>query len=130
MPDRSVYREVKPTELIGTWKLTTESVSHLVADGYADEGLECTIISRDDSTVDFSSVNTGASPPVHQTKSAFWKITHSSFNGDTRVTLSEHEPSDYGFLSYGFTEDYGNLRLWNFHGDPDQWEFVEYTKVE
>jgi len=130
MPDLSVYRTVNPKELIGKWKLTRESILHLTADGYFDEGHECTIVFNADKTAQFSSVNSGPSPPEHQIRSGFWQIGPCSTNGDTRVTISEREPSEFGFVSFGFTEKRGALRLWNFHGDPDMWEFIEYTRIE
>jgi len=130
MPDRSVYRIVEPAELVGTWELRPASIRHLVADGYIDDGQNCTITFHADGAAEFSSVNTIPSPPEHQIRVGFWKIAPCSVNGDTRVTISRQKPSRHGFASFGFTEHYGPLRLWNFLGDPDMWEFVEYTKVE
>lgn len=130
MPDRNVSRTIEPSELIGKWKLTGESLAHLIADGYTDEGLECTIVFRADSTAKFFSINDLLSPPLHQDKSGFWEIGPGAVNGETRVTISDRRRSEFGFVSFGFTEDRGKLRLWNFRGDPDMWEFIEYTKVK
>jgi hypothetical protein len=27
-----------------------------------------------------------------------------------------------------FAEKNGTIRLWNYYGDPDSWEFVEYER--
>ena len=131
--DDKIYRDIHDSEVVGEWKLTTSSLALLRSDGYSGKGVDCTINLRADSTATFSSVNNWKSPPEHQTTEGFWKLERNTTkyqpNAPVRLEISELE-NRHHFISFGFRKHGGEMRLSDYHGDPDNWEFAEYSKTE
>ncbi|HUU42711.1 MAG TPA: hypothetical protein VMX57_02970 [Planctomycetota bacterium] len=89
-----------------------------------------------DGTIAFASVLELSDPWEYRytTAAGTWKLEHDTARGSnvtTKNTLSldmrTAGKTVYHYLY--FAEDRGPLLLWNYYGDPDSWEFLEYTRI-
>ena len=128
MPDKNLQRHVQKSEVIGTWIMTPESIKLMVRDGYVvDPTLKYQMIIRLDGTMSFDSVGTAYDnyPTIRAEGSYF--IAHHE-DGTTTLGTNLWYNNIENNYHYSFAEEDGVLTLWEYHGDPDSWEFIEYTK--
>ena len=121
-------------DVIGAWKMSIESVAPLVRDGFHSEPTnECRIIFNPDGTCLFQSVYSFARQHRYLAVIGSWRLEHDT-NGDSNIKKKnalrlELLIEGANHLSHlNFAREDGVLVLWNYHGDPDQWEFVEYRR--
>ena len=130
-PDPFTKDPVDTERLVGTWVMTPDSLPLLVADGYDDKGLENQIVFHANGTAEFSSVTDLTSPPTHQERTGRWEISNCPVNGETRVKIIAESPDPRRTIfSSAFSSNRKRLRLRDFYGDPDMWEFLEYHKIK
>ena len=62
-----------------------------------------------------------------------WKLEHNTTGGSNihktnalSLEIKMPEMTDNRYLN--FAEQDNKLILWNFYGDPDSWEFLEYER--
>ncbi len=135
LPDRNLKQYVSKNEVIGSWTMTAKSLSLLIRDGFQKkEGHQYEIEIFPDGTCRFQSVRGKFQGGIYHEVMGNWKLEHDK-TGDSNVkkknTLQLQLPlsksTSYHYLN--FDKKDGKLILWNFYGDPDSWEFIEYTKV-
>jgi hypothetical protein len=135
LPDRNLGRRVADSEIVGTWTMTPESLALLERDGFRRApGQTFTMTFAGDGAAEFASVDElDQKHYVHLLGT--WELLHDSSRGtSTRRTnelvlsLRARDGSHSESIDWGFDEVGGKLRLWSFLGDPDSWEFVEYTR--
>ena len=121
-PDKHVSRTVEKSELVGNWTLTSQSLGYLKSDGYDPGGEkkhEFTLL--DDGTCTLTSVYDNSDFP-YVDGSGVWTIK------DGKKVEIEIDANDRSYtFHFGIGEKRGRLYFWQFHGDPDMWEFIEYN---
>jgi len=133
-PDRNVKEALAESDVIGRWKMTTNSLSLLTREGFRSEPAHSyTIQLHKDGTCLFQSVEAFATKGTYISASGIWKLGHDIKRGDNaRVKNVIQMELDVGgvthFADLNFTRQDGVLMLWEFYGDPDQWEFIQYAR--
>ena len=129
MPDRDVEERLTQPDVVGTWKLTAESLQLLQRDKFqtAPEHLY-TIAFRLDGTCTFASVDNDFYNNHYEVVEGTWRVEHNT-RGDSNVTKRNALCLDLQgrmcWLNFDRDEQ-KRLLLWNYYGDPDMWEFLEY----
>lgn len=132
LPDRNLGRTVTPSEIVGTWRLTPESLRLLERDGFKplpDQTFTMTF--AEDGAARFASIDPWE-PTTYAVRAGTWALVHGTPQGRTNVLelrLQGAGESGTSFVNWNFDEVGGSLVLWSFLGDPDSWEFVEYTRA-
>jgi len=129
--DIRLQRKVETAEVIGTWKLRGDSLETAKREGQGDgftpaPGQTYQILFRSDGTCHFSSLTQ-------------MPLKYADYEGTWRLDFrkNEHRPNElsvelkrgagYGF-TLEFTEEDGRLVIWEYLGDPDDWQFLKYDK--
>ena len=114
--------------------MTGKSLALLVRDGFSPAATNhYTIVFKADGSCLFQSVESFSEKHRYVSASGIWKLEHDT-QGDSnirkknalRLELSVDGETHSRYLN--FAREHGALILWNYHGDPDQWEFVEYRR--
>jgi hypothetical protein len=132
--DRHTTRKVATSEIVGTWKMTAASLRLLKRDGYVPSpGETQTIRFNADGSLAFASVIDGFKGGTFNTCSGTWKLNYDrTIDRETvranSIDLELRRTSDTHLRSLSLAEEGGKLRLWNYYGDPDSWEFIEYER--
>jgi hypothetical protein len=134
-PDRNVKEALADDDVIGRWKMTTKSLGLFARDGFRSEPAQTyTITFHKDGTCVFHSIEHSASAPkgTYILASGVWKLAHDVKRGaNVMVKNAVQTELNVGgttvFRDWDFTREDGVLMLWDFYGDPDQWEFIEYA---
>ena len=135
-PSRDLSRRVGEAELLGSWKLTADSIALLKRDGVVRDpvGRDVFVFEPDGRLRLESSVRV----PQENRDQAIrgtWKLEHdTNANSNVRYNNALHlqiaDPGDLHDRWLNIDESGGRLRLWSYYGDPDLWEFMEYERVE
>ena len=136
LPDRHLNEYVTKGDVVGTWRLTDEALTLLNNGAFKSEESHANTVSfREDGTCEFHSVMNDPTGSVYRELSGTWTLTHDTKSGanvrrknSLDMTLQADDLTIYTGLSFDRVD--GELVLWEFYGDPDMWEFVEYLKVE
>jgi hypothetical protein len=132
--DRHMTRKVATSEIVGTWKMTAASLQLLKRDGYVPSpGETQTITFNADGSLAFASVLDDFKAGTYNTCSGMWKLNHDkTIDNETvranAINIELKRTSDTHLRTLSLAEVGGKLRLWNFYGDPDSWEFIEYER--
>ena len=135
-PDINLKRKASEKEIVGTWKLTSQTRDLLKAKGFADEpSKEYTITFASDGSLQFSSIMEDAEHPVLMEGAGNWTLEHDLAQGDNikkanDISLKIHFPKTTYWYHLFLTEENGKLLLWYWYGDPDSWEFIKYERIE
>lgn len=119
-------------DVIGTWSMSTNSLALLARDGFpAAATNHYSITFSEDGTCSFKSVESFASQHRYVSVGGTWKLEHdtqgnSNIKKKNAIRLDLPVDGGWHFEHLNFAREHGVLILWNYHGDPDQWEFVEY----
>jgi hypothetical protein len=138
MPSRDISERVEDVAVIGTWRLTEKSLRTLERDGFRrDPGHAYTIVFAPNNVCRFASVDTflDLDKPTYVDARCTWTLEHDVRDSNDRripnqMKLEVNGPKGPFAWDFGFARDDGTLVLWEFYGDPDQWEFLEYAKVK
>lgn len=131
-PNRNLKRTVNETEIIGTWKLTPQSLALLQRDGFVtDPDHAYTITFNLDGSMMFASVVKDMQNGQYTQAAGQWTLEHDT-NDNSNIHKTNALRFDIGrhLMLLNFTEQEGRLLLWNYYGDPDSWEFLEYERHE
>jgi hypothetical protein len=134
MPNRHVSERVEDAAVIGTWRLTEESLRTLERDGFRREpGHAYTIAFEPNNRCRFASV-LEIDKPSYLDAPCTWTLAH-----DVRDSNELRIPNQLKLEVCGsngpfgwdlsFARDDGGLVLWEFYSAPDLWEFLEYAKA-
>lgn len=133
-PDRNVKRKVTESEIIGTWRMTPDSLTLLKRDGFRSEPAHAyTITLNADGTFRFASVVDGFHGLRYVDVKGTYVLEHDT-NGNSnihkknvlKIMIRAEGASQDCYLN--FAEEDGSLLLWSYYGDPDLWEFIEYER--
>jgi hypothetical protein len=136
LPSRDLDEYVGEADVVGTWRLTDASLRLLRGDGFvtSDEHLY-QITFRADGHCLYSSVLIASDPDEYVNVEGRWELEHDT-TGDSNIVVKNAvdlrlDLGDGGYHGHlHFHKRDGRLILWEFHTDPDAWEFVEYEKIE
>jgi hypothetical protein len=129
-PDIHLPRYAAAEEIVGTWNLAARTLGIAKRDGYV--ALEATphqIAFRADGTCDFSSITEFGRKVEYRSSRGSWKLEHDTGMPGEKRKKNEVviRIKDRGISLY-ITEEKGRLFLWDFWGDPDEWELLRYEK--
>lgn len=133
-PDRNVKEVLAESDVIGTWRMTTNSLALLTRDGlHSNPAHSYTITFQKDGSCSFRSVEEFAHKGTYVSASGVWKLGHEVKRGENAKVknLLQMELNVEGsthFHHLCFAREHGVLVLWEFYGDPDEWEFIEYAR--
>jgi hypothetical protein len=134
--DRTIARRVTPPDLVGTWRITKDGLEGLRFGGHnANLVTEAHRIElRADSTCTYTSVvepclaadPAGSSLVAADTPCAWQLATNGRYQ---EVTLSlTPRPNHERGLHFYITEEGGQLHLFWYICDPDQWHYFEFSR--
>ena len=134
IPDMKRY--VSQDELIGVW-IPTSGTERIIAQdkpsGTRPE--KCHLKLNRDGTCEFDSVYGSYSSFAYRKTTGTWALEHDT-DGNSNVRKKNAIAFDMqsrefaGNMYLNITENKGKLILWEWHGDPDSCEFIEYEKEE
>jgi hypothetical protein len=129
-PDIHLPRYATAEEIVGTWNLAEHTLRIAKRDGYVpSESTPHQIVFRTDGTCDFQSITEFGHKAEYRDSRGSWKLEHDT--GMPREKKKKNEVviriKDRGISLY-LTEEKGRLVLWDFWGDPDEWELLRYEK--
>jgi hypothetical protein len=131
---RHLARVVSPPSLLGVWEMTEASRQLLLRDGYVEvPNQSYTITFINDGTVKFASVVDDVRGGTFTNCLGRWRLDHDRTidNETPRANVIELQllrTSDRYFRKLALTEEDEQIRLWNFYGDPDSKEYIEYER--
>lgn len=135
-PNRNISDRLDDSVVPGTWQLTKRSLQLLTREGLQfNSAHRYAITFRPDHTCDFASVRHWFDKPEYLAVPCTWLLEHDT-PGDSNVrkvnALRLQLPTRDGpYTQYlNFAREDGRLLMWEYLGDPDLWEFVEYYKTE
>jgi hypothetical protein len=127
-PDRHLKRHVQESELVGEWNLRSSSLEILARDGYVQKSSSRhTLAIREDGSLTFVSAYPDSDGIQHITAKGRWGLQHHDDRTTTLEISMRFGGSDH-IEAFSFADEDGRIVLWQTYGDPDMWEFVEYTK--
>lgn len=133
-PDRNISDRLDDSALLGTWYLTARSLALLKRDGFRDVAAYRYVMTfKSDRTCVFDSVLDAAKGGSHVTTACTWRLEHDT-RGDSNAQkvnalLIQFDVDGVPQGRYlNFARESGILILWNYYGDPDAWEFMEYSR--
>ena len=144
-PDRSLKRRVERKEVIGKWILTDASLRLAIRDGYVPgDEKEYSLVLDPDGTCALSSISDSWDweTTYHAACPGQWELHHNTMASSNvrrrnaikvevriKETKRGRERVFWQHLWLDFAEENGVLRLWDFWGDIDDYEFMEYEKA-
>ena len=136
LPDRNLKEYVKEQDVVGTWNFQPESIALVVRDGFKTNPThQYHIQFLKDGTCAFRSVVDEFQGGNYRDVKGKWKLEHDTTGGynikkknTIQIDLSIANGTHTRYLNFDKVD--GTLVLWQFYGDPDSWEFMEYKKAE
>lgn len=120
----------------GKWTLTTNSLALLTRDGFsAKEHGTYTIDFRPDGSLSYQSVLAGFQTGTYLSVQGTWDLqhdttAHSNIRSKNAIDMTLNTPEGTHSRGLLFDKDKDGLILWEYYGDPDSLEFMEYRKAE
>jgi hypothetical protein len=135
MPDRNIRDQVPESAVVGTWRLTEESVQLAIHEGFrrAPEH-RYTVTFRADHTCEFASIHTdNLFNYIYEVVPCTWKLKHDTpglVDGRkaNELMLTLNRGGTVFSTGLFFAREGGELILWDYFSDPDLWKFLEYRK--
>ncbi len=136
LPDRNLKEYVKEQDVVGRWNFQPESIALVVRDGFKTNPThQYHIQFLKDGTCAFRSVVDEFQGGNYHDVKGKWKLEHDTTGGSNikkkntiQIDLSIANGTHTRYLNFDKVD--GTLVLWQFYGDPDSWEFMEYKKAE
>ncbi len=136
LPDRNLKEYVKEQDVVGRWNFQPESIALVVRDGFKTNPThQYHIQFLKDGTCAFRSVVDEFQGGNYRDVKGKWKLEHDTTGGSNikkkntiQIDLSIANGTHTRYLNFDKVD--GTLVLWQFYGDPDSWEFMEYKKAE
>lgn len=147
LPKRYIERDVKAEELVGTWNVTPDSESDVndfvkrFPDWGASAPWKTMVINSDGTCIVevqiawLSHISDLSHAGANNRLPCLWRLTRdSSLDGDKVpvIKLDFEYPNDYemGDYSLYIFEENGELIIWGFIGDPDNFRPQDFVKGE
>lgn len=134
LPDRNLKEYVTEQDVVGIWSLQPESLALLTRDEFkTNSTYQYNIRFFEDGSCSFHSVIAEFQGGDYCDVKGTWELKH-DITGDSnvekkntvRIDLLIENKAVVRYLN--FDKEDGALVLWQFYGDPDSWEFLEYKK--
>jgi len=129
-PNINLDRYATDKEIVGRWGLVPQTLMIAKRDGYAPAAsTPHEIIFHEDGTGDFRSIVGFAGKTDYRDARGSWKLEHDISTGSEKKKKNQVmiRIGDFG-IRLNLTEENSHLLLWDFWGDPDQWEFIKYGR--
>jgi hypothetical protein len=129
---RDTTRKLSASDVVGTWRMRPAAKSMVDKDGVAGAvGKPYTITFNADGAMVFASVFDDMRGGTYRECGGTWHLEHDT-TGDSgdrkantiRMELADGNGTNIHYLN--FTGDGARLLLWNYYGDPDSAEYIEY----
>jgi hypothetical protein len=148
-PDRHIHREVKPSELTGTWQATNASLERIIHEGYSlytAPKEQCFTLFKD-GTCEFNGYPWYLYNPAAQeqkkdymrsmtgrwtiAKESTWVLHRSVEVPALQIDIETKEGNITGsiIITLFIVEEKGNIILWEYIGDPDYLTYMDFAKV-
>ncbi|MEM6855227.1 MAG: hypothetical protein AAF593_12540 [Planctomycetota bacterium] len=134
LPDRHLERVVTDSEVVGVWRLTEESLELLTRDGFVPASNSYTLTFHADGSLQFDSIIDEFRGGTYRSSQGTWRLAHNTM-GDSNVEKTNvieiqlRSGQAVQHRTLNFDEEDGQLVLWNYYGDPDSLEFMEYQRL-
>jgi hypothetical protein len=135
-PPPDLRRYVTQNELIGVW-IHNSSTERIIARDKPSgtRPSKCHLTLHRDGTCDFDSVYGSYDSFAYRKSSGSWTLEHDTEGNSNRrkknaIAFDMDSPEFAGNMYLNIKEKKGKLILWEWHEDPDSWEFIEYVKEE
>jgi hypothetical protein len=135
-PTLDMKRYVTQDELVGVW-IHTSGTERIIAQDKPSgvKPSKCHIILYQDGTCEFDSVYDNFSSLEYFKFSNRWTLEHDTMgNSNIRkknaISFDINERGFAGKMYLNLKEEDGKLILWEWYGDPDSGEMIEYKKEE
>jgi hypothetical protein len=129
-PDRNLGETLSEEMIIGRWHLSRSTLQLLVRDGFeTSPEHRYTLDLLPGGSCVFESVSFGQ----YVSAPCAWSLEHDT-TGDSNIEkknalrLEIHAAQGMRGHYLNFARVDGELVMWNYHGDPDSWEFMEYER--
>ena len=127
------------SDVVGVWKMSADSLKLLTREGFQPEAsYKYTLTLKPDGKCHFASANVGITEGIYMIADGEWKLEHVT-TGDSKflkknvlnIALNNANIDTIYItnIQFNFTQKRGNLLLWNYFGDPDSCEYIEYERV-
>lgn len=132
LPDISVKRKLAREDVIGVWVPTDDTLA--LAEGEGVQGTappKLFIELKADGTCVYESISSEYDHLEYIKATGTWVLRHDpeTQGGDSNEIRFVLQKPDGGHgFSMDFTDDYGELMMWTFHGDPDSWDLVKHRR--
>ena len=129
LPDRHLQTIIGPEDIIGVWSLSPASLAFLIRDGFdASATASYQIAFATDGELVFQSVLAEFRGGLFVDVEGTWTLRHNTdIKNQLQLVLALPARRHELTLNVG-TQD-GHLVLWDFYGDPDEWEFLTYQRA-
>lgn len=136
LPDRNLKEYVKEQDVVGRWNFQSESIALVVRDGFKTNPTHQHHIQfLENGTCVFRSVVVVVGGGHYHDVKGKWKLEHNTTGGSNikkkntiQIDLAIANGIRTRYLNFNKEDE--TLVLWQFYGDPDSWEFMEYKKTE
>lgn len=128
--DRHTTRIVTASDVIGTWRMTPDSLSLLRHDGFAvKSGQTYTITFAADGSLVFKSVQPEGPSGVYRDANGDWTLQHNvPIDNETKRTNCLNLNLSGFFFNMSFSHEDGKLKMWTYYGDPDEGKYLIYER--
>jgi hypothetical protein len=136
LPDRNLDKYVTEQNVVGAWTLQDQSLGLLGRDGFKSSSEhQYQIRFLAGGTCEFRSVINDVQGGIYYEVEGTWLLLHDVTRGSNTKKKNEIRielplPDVTHRLQLNLDRVDGALVLWQFYGDPDSWEFMEYAPVE
>lgn len=132
-PNRNIRDRVDDLAVVGSWRLTEESLRNLVRDGFRRETSHAyTITFRANHTCEFASA-VQFLDSAYRESPCTWRLDYDAEGSSGRqanlLSLDIPDRTTPFTISLNFAREEGVLILWEYYSDPDLWQFLEYKRV-
>ena len=131
-PDRNLRRHASAEEIVGTWRLLPSSLNVLKKEAQyspVEISRPHDIVFRSDGSCHFRSADEFSPERAEYFDTeASWKLVHDPPFSDGKRNEVQIIVGVRG-ITLNLAEVNHRLHLWQFWGDPDGWQFLEYEKT-
>jgi hypothetical protein len=134
-PNRHISDRIEDAAVVGTWRMTERSLEHLERAGFKRKSPhDYRLTFNTDHKCEFASVLEWMGPPTYLKVPCTWRLEHDveGFSNRSKANILritfDLAGKPHG-LDQNFAREEGELVLWQYHGDPDMWQFIEYTRA-
>ena len=126
LPNRNIADRLNTNDVVGVWTATSETLRLAQQKHGLPADVPLTITLRPDGTTDFRVIDCAGKLVEEK---GTWTLEHNVNWGNVPVQNLLRIKAPQTEIQYGFARESGALRIWEFLGDPDAWELIEFTRT-